>query len=77
MNLIEAVGLRVANLLKEQIKSQYRLIKDTCLSKNAIVSIIRNKSKDIKLSTIYLIAEFFEMSLSEFFACDYFKNLDV
>lgn len=77
MKLVEAVGLRTAELLKENQKSQYRLIKDTCLSKNAVLCIIRNKSKDIKLSTVYLIAEFFGMSLAEFFDCEYFKNVDI
>lgn len=77
MELVEAVGTRIADLLKAQNKSQYRLIKETYLSKNAVLSIMRNRSKDVKLSTIYLIAEFFGMSLSEFFDCDYFKNIDI
>lgn len=77
MELVEAVGTRIADLLKAQNKSQYRLIKETYLSKNAVLSIMRNRSKDVKLSTICLIAEFFGMSLSEFFDCDYFKNIDI
>ena len=77
MELVEAVGTRIADLLKAQNKSQYRLIKETYLSKNAVLSIMRNRSKDVKLSTIYLIADFFGMSLSEFFDCDYFKNIDI
>ena len=77
MELVEAVGTRIADLLKAQNKSQYRLIKETYLSKNAVLSIMRNRSKDVKLSTICLIADFFSMSLSEFFDCDYFKNIDI
>lgn len=77
MKLVEALGTRIADLLKAQNKSQYRLIKETYLSKNAVLSIMRNRSKDVKLSTIYLIADFFGMSLSEFFDCDYFKNIDI
>lgn len=77
MELVEAVGTRIADLLKAQNKSQYRLIKETYLSKNAVLSIMRNRSKDVKLSTICLIADFFGMSISEFFDCDYFKNIDI
>ncbi len=77
MELVEAVGTRIADLLKAQNKSQYRLIKETYLSKNAVLSIMRNRSKDVKLSTIYFIADFFGMSISEFFDCDYFKNIDI
>lgn len=35
------------------------------------------KQPDIRLSTIFLIAEFFGMTLTEFFDCDYFKGIDI
>ena len=76
MNLIEATAMRIQDLLKIHNKSQYRLIKDTCLSKKTIQNIMQLKHPDIRLSTIYLIAEFFGMTLAEFFDCDYFKGID-
>lgn len=77
MNLAQAVALRTSELLKKHNKSQYRLIKDTCLSKKTIQNIMQLKHPDIRLSTIYLIAEFFGMTLAEFFDCDYFKGIDI
>ena len=77
MKLIEAVALRTLDLLKQQQKTQYRLIKETCLDKKTIQAILKVKTKDINLSTVQLIAEAFGMSLSEFFDCEYFKNIDV
>ena len=53
MNLIEATAMRIQDLLKIHNKSQYRLIKDTCLSKKTIQNIMQLKHPDIRLSTIY------------------------
>ena len=77
MNLAQAVALRTEELLKKNNKSQYRLIKNTLLNKSTIYSLFKDKKQDIKLSTVYLIADFFGMSLAEFFDCDYFKNIDI
>ena len=77
MNLAQAVALRTKELLKNYNKSQYRLIKETFLNKSTIYSLFKDKKQDIKLSTVYLIADFFGMSLAEFFDCDYFKNIDI
>ena len=77
MNLAQAVALRTNELLKKYNKSQYRLIKDTFLNKSTIYTLFKGKKQDIKLSTIFLIAEFFGLTLAEFFDCDYFKNIDI
>lgn len=77
MKLIEAVALRTLDLLKQHQKTQYRLIKETCLDKKTIQAILKIKTKDINLSTVHLIAESFGLSLSEFFNCEYFNNIDI
>ena len=79
MTYTEAVAKRTKDLLFKNNKSQYRLIKDTCLSKTTIRKIFKNETKDVNLSTIRLIADFFNMSLSEFFTDEVFKteNLDI
>ena len=67
MTYTEAVAKRTKELLFRNNKSQYRLIKETCLSKTTIRKIFKNETKDVNLSTIRLISDFFNMSLSEFF----------
>lgn len=74
MNLAEAVAKRTNELLVKSNKSQYRLIKDTCLDKTTIQSLFKGKTKDIKLSTVFLIADAFGMSLSEFMNTSYFSK---
>lgn len=74
MNLAEAVAKRTKELLVAKNMSQYRLIKITCLERTSIQMILKNKTKDIKLSTVFLIADAFGMTLAEFLSADYFTN---
>lgn len=79
MRYPEAVAKRTKDLLFKNNISQYRLIKETCLTKTAIQKMFKNKTKDVKLSTIRVIADFFNMSLKEFFDDEMFnsENLDL
>ena len=77
MTLAEAVAKRTKELLCKHNMSQYKLIKITCLDKTTIQSILKNKTKDVKLSTIYLIAEAFGLTVSEFTNIDYFNNENI
>ena len=78
MKISEAVAKRTKDLLKVKNMTKYRLTKITCLSKNAINKLLNNENKDVKLSTIRLIAEAFGMTLSEFFNDEIFNfnNID-
>ena len=79
MNLAQAVAKRIAELLKKQNKTQYKLIKETCLDKSTIQNIMKNRTKDVKISTLFLIADFFHMTISEFTNTPYFskQNIDI
>jgi len=66
LTLTQAVAKRTEALLKENNISKYKLRKETCLDKSTLQSIFKHKTKDIRLSTILLIANFFNMSISEF-----------
>ena len=77
MNLVDAVAMRTRDLLNKNNKTQYKLIKNTLLNKKTVQNIMQLRQSDIRLSTIFLIAEFFGLTLAEFFDCDYFKNIDI
>ncbi len=79
MTLAEAVAKRTKDLLFKHNMSQYKLIKETCLDKTTIQSLFKNKTRDVKFSTIFLIASVFDMTVSEFFDCDYFNadNIEI
>lgn len=77
MNLAQAVGKRTQQLLFQKNMTQYRLVKITCLNEKTISDLIKGKTNDVKLSTIYLIVNAFKMSLSEFFNSSLFEDVNI
>ena len=79
MTYANAIAKRTKELLYKRNISQYRLVKDTGLDKSTVQSIFKGKTKDVKFSTIHLIAEFFDMSVIEFLNDEAFsrENLDL
>lgn len=77
MNLAQAVGKRTQELLFQKNMTQYRLVKITCLNEKTISDLIKGKTTDVKLSTIYLIVSAFNLSLSEFFNSSLFEDVNI
>lgn len=79
MTLNKAFAMRVSSLLIKNNVSKYKLEKETGLTHSALRYIFNEVNKDLKFSTIVKVAEFFGMSLSEFFDDEIFniENLDV
>lgn len=77
MNLAEAVAERTKELLTKSGKPQYKLIKETCLDKTTIQSLLKGKTKDVKLSSVFLIADSFDMTLSEFLEGSLFSKNNI
>ncbi len=72
MNISKAVAMRIAELLKAQGLTQYRLEQKACLSHDTIKSIMKGKAKGVNLKTVIAIADGFGMSVSEFLNCELF-----
>ena len=79
MNISQAVALRVAELLRKNNMTQYRLEKEIGLPHETLKSIMKEKTKGVNLKTIIALAYGFNMTVSEFLDCDYFKyeNLNI
>ena len=77
MKLSEAVGKRTKELLFEKNITQYRLTKITCLNEKTISDLLKGKTSDVKFSTLYLIVEAFNMTLTEFFNSPLFSNENI
>lgn len=77
--LTQAVAKRTEELLKKNKLSKYKLGKVTCLDKTTLQAIFKHKTKDIRLSTVLLIANFFNMPMSEFLeGTDFeFENIEI
>ena len=79
MKTQKAVALRISNLLAENNLSQYAFCKKIAMPEETLRTIISERYKTVKLDTIILICDGFDITLSEFFNDDLFKreNLDV
>ena len=79
MTTQKAVALRVSNLLIKNKLSRYAFCKKIAMPKETLKSIIDERYKTVKLDTIILLCEGFEMSVSEFFDDELFNtnNLDI
>ena len=73
MKISQAVAIRISQLLKEKSMTQYRFEKETCISHETLKSIMKGKAKGVNLKTIIIIAEGFNMTVSEFLDCELFK----
>lgn len=73
MTLNKAFAMRISSLLIKNNISKYKLEKETGLTHSALRYIFNEVNKDVKFSTIVKVAEFFNMTLSEFFDDDIFK----
>ena len=77
MTLAQATGKRIQELLFERKITQYRLAKNTCLSEKTIGDLTKGKNHDVKLSTIYLVADSFGLTLTDFFTSPFFDENDI
>lgn len=77
MNTNEAVAKRIIKLLNDNHYSQYKLEQKSCVYHGAMNRILTGKNKDIKLSTIYKIANGFDMTILEFMQDDLFLSEDL
>ena len=79
MTLNKAFAMRVSSLLIKNNTSKYKLEKETGITHSALRYIFNEVNKDVKFSTIVEVAEFFGMTLTEFFDDEIFNisNLDV
>lgn len=73
MNIAEATAKRISLLLREKNKTQYKLIKETCLSEKTLRDILHFRTKDINSSTVFLIASAFGLTMQEFYASPLFN----
>jgi transcriptional regulator with XRE-family HTH domain len=78
-NVNRAVAKRILELLKEKKITQYRLAVKSTISHSTLKNIIHETIKDNLLSTVILIANGFDMTVSEFLDSPLFleKNLEI
>ena len=74
MTINDAVAKRIKKLLKQQNKTQYRLEKSSFIAHGAMNNILAGKNKTVTLTTVYRLAQGFNMSINEFLDDKVFRS---
>lgn len=77
MNVNQAVAKRIEMLLKERDMTQYRLEQKSGVLHGSLACIMNGRNKTVTLSTIYMIAKGFDMTIVEFLNHDIFLSDEV
>lgn len=76
MKLVEAIGKRVENLLKERGLTQYYLFKNGGVPRTTVNDVINIRKKRVSIDTVYQICSTLGLTLEEFFADPLFYDID-
>lgn len=74
MTINDAVAKRIANLLKEKDKTQYRLEQDSGIQHGTMQCIMNGRNKTVTLSKVIMIAKGFGMTVDEFLNDELFRS---
>lgn len=77
MNVSEAVAKRIRELLIEKDMTQYRLEQKSGILHGSMACILNGRNKTVTLSTIYMLARGFDMTIIEFLNNDIFLSNEV
>ena len=77
MTVCDAVAKRINDLLKTKNMTQYRLEVNSGIQHGSMQCIMNGRNKSVKLGTIMLIAEGFNMTLIEFLDDEIFTSEEI
>ena len=79
MNIVEAVALRLSDLLKEKDISQYALSKKVAIDPSNLYNIFYKRCKTITVDKLFLLADGLDMTVQEFLNHPLFEkeNIDI
>ena len=77
MTVCDAVAKRISALLKEKDMTQYRLEVNSGIQHGSMQCIMNGRNKSIKLDTVMMIADGFNMTLIEFLNDEIFTSEEI
>ena len=66
MTINDAVAKRISNLLTEKHMTQYALEQNSGIPQSSMACITNGRNKTVTLTTLYLLADGFNMTIQEF-----------
>ena len=73
----DAVAKRISQLLREKDMTQYRLEQKTGIQHGSMQCIMNGRNKTVTLTTVMLIANGLDMTVTEFLDDDIFRSPDL
>ncbi len=77
MKINDAIVQRILQYCNERNLSINKLASLSMITQSTLNNIVNKYTKDVKLLTIIRICEGLQISVSDFFDCDLFKNIDL
>ena len=77
MKIHKAIALRISNLINENKISQYEVSKRSTVEESTIARIITEESKEIKIQTLFKMADAFGLSIVQFFDDKLFDKTNI
>lgn len=77
MTICDAVAKRISYLLKVKNMTQYRLEVNSGIQHGSMQCIMNGRNKSVKLGTVMMIAEGFNMTLIEFLDDEIFTSEEI
>ena len=77
MNVSEAVAKRIRELLVEKDMTQYRLEQKSGILHGSMACILNGRNKTVTLSTIYMLARGFDMTIIDFLNNNIFLSNEI
>lgn len=76
MQLSDAIRLKVNNLIKDNNVNVWYICKNTGIPCSTLTTFLNGKTKLLKIDTLLHICEAFDITLSDFFKDDIFKDVE-
>lgn len=77
MKVNDAIVQRILQYCNERNLSINKLASLSMITQSTLNNIVNKYTKDVKLLTIIRVCEGLQISVSDFFDCDLFKNIDL
>lgn len=76
MQLSDAIRLKVNNLIKDNNVNVWYICKNTGIPCSTLTTFLNGKTKLLKIDTLLHICEAFNITLSEFFKDEVFRDVE-
>lgn len=77
MKISEAISVRIKEILKEKMITQYRLEKIACIPHSTMMDIVNARRESCNVKTLVLIIRSLGITVSEFFDTPIFESEDL